>query len=98
MALPNRMSFRKSSNGGRGSFSIRKFLLQILDLYKGLFSDVSQKELQYNFSKMGGGQSKAVWNFPENSSDLVPPSFPKEGLGLGEVIPENVVMNSKREG
>ena len=35
-------------------------------------------ELQYNFPKMrgGGGGAKAVWNFFENSSDLVPPPFP----------------------
>ena len=29
MALPNRMNFRKSAKGG-GSFSIQKFMLQIL--------------------------------------------------------------------
>ena len=36
------------------------------------------KKLQYDFPKMrgGGGGSKAVWIFSENSSDLVPPSFP----------------------
>ena len=30
MAAPNRMNFRKSSKGGGGSFSIQKFMLQIL--------------------------------------------------------------------
>ena len=35
------------------------------------------KNLQYNFPKMRGGGSKAVWNFSENSSDLVAGSFPK---------------------
>ena len=35
------------------------------------------KKLQYNFPKMkGGGGSKAIWNFSENSSDLVAPPFP----------------------
>ena len=34
------------------------------------------KKLQHNFPKMRGGGSKAVWNFSENSSDLVEPSFP----------------------
>ena len=38
-----------------GSFSIQKFISQILDLYKGIFSDVLQKKLQYNFPKMTGG-------------------------------------------
>ena len=55
--------------GAGGSFSIQKFILQILNLSKGLFLDVFRKKLQYNFLKMRGG-SKAVWNFPENSSDL----------------------------
>ena len=33
VALPNQMNFRKSSKGGGGeSFSIQKFILQILDL------------------------------------------------------------------
>ena len=32
MALPKRMNFRRSSRGGRGSFPIQKFILQILDL------------------------------------------------------------------
>ena len=50
--------------------NINKSMLQILYLYNGLFSDVFRKKLQYNFPKMRGG-SKAVWNFSENSSDLV---------------------------
>ena len=29
MAAPNRMNFRRSSNGGEGSFSIQKFMVQI---------------------------------------------------------------------
>ena len=39
MAVPKRMNFRKSSKGGgrgRGSFSIQKFILQLLDFYTGL--------------------------------------------------------------
>ena len=51
---PNRMNFQKSSKEGGGSFSIQKFMLQILDLSIGLFSDVFRKKLQYNFPKMGG--------------------------------------------
>ena len=50
----------------RGSFSIQKCMLQILDLYK-FFLGMIPKKLQYNFPKMrewfGGGRSKAVWNF-----------------------------------
>ena len=45
MAVPNRMNFRKSSKGGV-SFSIQKFILQILDLYKRLFRAFS---VQTNF-------------------------------------------------
>ena len=52
------------------SFSIQKFILQILDLYKGPFLDVFGKKLQYNFLKMRGGV-EAVWYFSENSTDLV---------------------------
>ena len=37
---------------GEGSFLIQKFVLQILDLYKGFF----KINLQYNFSKMRGGR------------------------------------------
>ena len=37
----------------------------------GFFRTFSKKKLQYNFPKMREGGSKAVWNFPENSSDLV---------------------------
>ena len=33
-----------------------------------------KKSLPYNFPKMRGGE--AVWNFSENSSDLVAPTFP----------------------
>ena len=40
--------------GAGGSFSIQKFILQILNLSKGLFLDVFRKKLQYNFPKMGG--------------------------------------------
>ena len=42
------------------------------------------KNLQYDILKMmgGGGWSKAVWNFSENSSDLGEVGFPK-GLNSG---------------
>ena len=46
VTLPNRMNFRKIFKGGEGgSFSIQKFTLQILDFYKGLFSDVFRKKI-----------------------------------------------------
>ena len=64
------MNFRKSSKGGGGSFSIQKFKLQI----SAIIDDTSVmnfgKKLQYDFPKMRGGRSKAVWNFSENSSGL----------------------------
>ena len=37
----------------------------------------SLKNLQYNFPKMRGGGSKAVWNFSENSSILEGKGVPK---------------------
>ena len=47
-----------------GSFSIQKFVLQILDLLYRAFSDVFwRKKLQHNFRKLGGGMSKAIWIF-----------------------------------
>ena len=58
VALSNQMNFRKSSKGGRGggSFSIQKFIIQVLDLYKGLFFGHFPKKMQYNFPKMRGGR------------------------------------------
>ena len=35
------------------------------------------KKLQHNFPKMRGRGSKAIWNFSENSSDLVAGQFPQ---------------------
>ena len=41
---------------GGGAFSIQRFILQILDLYKGLFSAIFRREkLQYDFPKIWGG-------------------------------------------
>ena len=44
-----------------------------------IFDHIHYKKLLHGFPKMrgGGGASKAVWNFSENSSDLLQPSFPK---------------------
>ena len=42
--LPKRMNFGKLPKG-EWSFSIQKFILQILDLYIGLFSGVSQRQV-----------------------------------------------------
>ena len=49
--LTNRMNFRKIARGGRGSFSIQKFILQILDLYKGFFQTFSKKNCNIIFPK-----------------------------------------------
>ena len=46
--------FSEKLQGG-GSFSIQKFILQILDLYKGPFLNVFRKKLQFNFPKIKGG-------------------------------------------
>ena len=55
--------------------------------YPGLFKNIPHvwflrlysflKNPQYDFPKMRGGGSKAVWNFSENSSVLVGGGFPK---------------------
>ena len=60
--LPNWLNFRKSSEGRRGSFSIKKSILQILDLNEFFFSDVfREKYCNIIFSENEGGE--AVWNF-----------------------------------
>ena len=61
-------TFGKVPKGEGRSFSIKKIMLQILDLYIGLFSDVFPES---NFPNMRGAGSKAVCNFSENSSVLV---------------------------
>ena len=48
---------------GAGSFSIQKSMLQILDLYIGIFSDVFRKKLKHNFPKMRGWESKPLGIF-----------------------------------
>ena len=78
MNLPKRMFFRKSSKRGGGSFPIQKFILQIFAIINGTLVMNSGKNLQYNFPKTrGGGGSKAIWNFSENSSALEEVGFPK---------------------
>ena len=64
VALPNRMNFRKSSKGGGEgrAFLIKNIILQILDLYKRLFSDVFRKKLRYSFPKMRGGEGLGFLN------------------------------------
>ena len=45
------------------------------------FVTILSRKAQCNFPKMmGGGGSKAVWNFSENSSDLETCSVPYPGL------------------
>ena len=49
-----------------GSFSIQKFILQILDLYKGFFSGLFPKiYLQYSFSKMTVEGQRLFGIFPK---------------------------------
>ena len=62
--------------------SFQKFMLQILDLYKGFFSDVFWKIFATHFPNMKGGGSRAVWNFSENSSVLVAWPVPYDGLNI----------------
>ena len=69
-----RANFRKSSRGGGCHFHIADFG----PLLKAFFEH-SPKKIVLWFSKNEGGW-KAVWNFSENSSDLVAPTFPYWGL------------------
>ena len=61
--------------GGGVIFNPKNYIADFGPL-QGLFSDIVRKKLQYSFPKMREGESKAVWNFSENSSDLVAPPFP----------------------
>ena len=70
------MNFRQSSKGRGGNISDPKNYIAFF--YIGdIFDAQSQcipKKSQCDFLKMrggGGGESKAVWNFSENSSVLV---------------------------
>ena len=58
-----------SEKGGGGPFSIQKFMLQIFAIIDDTSDLNFGKNLQHNFPKMRG-ESKAVWNFFENSSVL----------------------------
>ena len=59
MTQPKQMNFRKNCKGTEGGegglFSIQKFMLQILDLYAGLFEQEIGKNLQHDFPKMRRG-------------------------------------------
>ena len=70
LTTPKRMNFRK-----RGSFSIQKFVLQIFAIIDDTSVMNFGKKLQYDFLKMMGEGSKAVWKFSENSSVLVALGF-----------------------
>ena len=70
MAVPNRMELSEKFQRGGGSFSIKKFMLQIFAIIDNTSVMNFEKKMQHNFPKMRGGESKAVWNFSENSSVL----------------------------
>ena len=80
------MIFLENFQRGGGVIFNAKFMLHILDLCIGLFSDVFQKKLQHYFTKMkGGGRSQAVWNFSENLSVLVALPVPLEKKNCREI-------------
>ena len=63
--FPKRMNFRKSSEGGGGSFSIHKFILQIFAIIDDTpVMNFGEKKLQYDFPKMRGGQ-RPFGTFPK---------------------------------
>ena len=51
-------------------------MLQIFAIIDDTLVMNFEKRLQYDFPKMRGGVSKAVWNFSENSSVLDVSGFP----------------------
>ena len=57
--------FRKVPKGGKGSFSIQKFMLHISDLYMGLSSNIFRKKCKTIFLKWGGGGQRPFGNFPK---------------------------------
>ena len=60
------MIFLENFQRGGGVIFNAKFMLHILDLCIGLFSDVFQKKLQHYFTKMkGGGGHKPFGIFPK---------------------------------
>ena len=69
--LPKWMKFRKTFKWGGRSFSIQKFMLQILDLYIGLVSDVFWKKMQYSFPRKGHLDFFPKQNSPATISELV---------------------------
>ena len=54
-----------------------KFFIPDFCYYRRYFDREFQKKLQYNFPKMRGGGSKAVWNFYKNSTVLEGWPFPQ---------------------
>ena len=68
--IQNGWIFGKVARGG--TFSIQNFLLQNFAIIDDTSVMNFGKKLQYDLLKMmgGGGWSKAVWNFSENSSVL----------------------------
>ena len=72
-------------------------MLQILARYMVFFGLFPKKNLQHNFPKIRGGW-KVVWNFSENSSDLVAEAFPKRDVFLScpRAIPA-IITSSKRD-
>ena len=67
---------------GGGSFPIRKIMLRFFGKGKALRAPISRTKAQHFFPKIGwggGGGSKAVWKFSENSLNLVGVIVPKFG-------------------
>ena len=69
VGLPKWMNFRKSSKG---------LYFRFWTFIQGFKEGFGEKNLHYNFLKMREGGSKAVWNFSENSSVLVPWPVPNQ--------------------
>ena len=72
MAAPNLMNFRKSSKRGGGVIFNPKIYIADFCHYRRYFGHEFQEKFAILFSENegGGGDSKAVWNFSENSSIL----------------------------
>ena len=86
VVLSKRMNFRKSSKRG-GVISNPKIYIADFCHYKRFFGHVFLKKTQYDFPKMRGGGSKAVWNFSKNLSVLVGQPVPKcKSISPSEIL------------
>ena len=90
---PNLFSLKLSDNNGwknTGNGNLKDFFNQAKAGLRPARPRII-KNLQYDFPIMRRG-SRAVWNFSENSSDLVAGPFPKLSHAMTKIIISNVLL------